>query len=151
MEQLNKKFWQLTQNRSTSASTHLLNLSAPPPDLPCPCERYLRRFLAWRKKTLLALCPESFCTWKVVIQKVLVFVPMLRRYFRPDICHEYHELYLWKKIVMLKNFSFPFMTIVGKLKKRYRRSGAQIVIVSLCSSNTVRSLQQLGSVKMVLS
>ena len=35
---------------------------------------------------------------------------------RHDICHEYHELYSWKKIVMWRNFSFPCMTIVGKLK-----------------------------------
>ena len=35
---------------------------------------------------------------------------------RPDICHEYHELYSWRKIVMWRNFSFPCMTIVGKLK-----------------------------------
>ena len=32
---------------------------------------------------------------------------------RPNICHEYHELYSWRKIVM---WSFPCKTIKGKLK-----------------------------------
>ena len=36
--------------------------------------------------------------------------------FRADICHEYHDIYLWRKIVMWRNFSFPCMTLVGKLK-----------------------------------
>ena len=35
---------------------------------------------------------------------------------KADICHKYHELYSRRKIVMRRNFSFPCMTLVGKLK-----------------------------------
>ena len=78
------------------------------------CEWYLRTYLAWRKKPF----PESFCTWKVFIRNVLVFVPMLRRYFRPDICHEYHELYLWKKNCHVEKFQLSIYDNCGKIEKK---------------------------------
>ena len=50
---------------------------------------------------------------------------------RPDICHEYHESYLLKKIVKWINFSLPCMTIVGKSKisphvKKFQMSPSEI-------------------------
>ena len=125
MERFNKEFWPLSQNRSSSASTHLMNYCEPPtPTSHCPCERYLRTYLAWRKKPF----PESFCTWKVFIRKVLVFVPMLRCYFRPDICHEYHELYLWRKNLNGEISTFHVhMTLVRKLKIPYLQNLLQFM------------------------
>ena len=63
---------------------------------------------------------------------------------RAHICQEYHELYLWRKNCHVEKFYLSMYDNCGEIEKRYQRSGAQIVIVSLCLISTTARLCQNG-------
>ena len=44
----------------------------------------------------------------MMMTMVITIMAVTMTLIRPDICHEYHELYSWKKTVMWRNFSFLY-------------------------------------------
>ena len=114
MERLNKEVWPLSQNRSSSASTHLMNHCHPPSPRPFTAhvsDIYGRIWLGVRNRFLKVFAHGKFLSGKfwflclcLGATSDLIFVTNISNYI------------LGEKIVVVKNFSFPCMTIVGKYK-----------------------------------
>ena len=112
MERLNKEFWPLFQNRSSSAPTHLMNHCAPTAHV---SNIYGRIWLSVRNRFRKVFAHGKFLSgmfWFLCLclgaTSDLIFVTNISNYI------------LGEKIVMVKNFSFPCMTIVGKFLHMWR-------------------------------